>query len=169
MVEVKSPATVRETVSGGPTNSHPCRRRISFASAPLIDPAATTILRKTDRAPAGVARNSTRPVSAPVFFQACGTPRGRKAQEPGPPTVTSSPILKVISPLNRGRCALAGAAANPRGRVRTTGKDPSQPRRTSPASGSQRTRRWREMDSNLRFPNGSAPVFEIPVLPPMTV
>jgi hypothetical protein len=38
MVEVKSPATVRETVSGGPTNSHPCRRRISFASAPLIDP-----------------------------------------------------------------------------------------------------------------------------------
>jgi hypothetical protein len=27
-------------------------------------------------------------------------------------------------------------------------------------SGSQETRRWREMDSNLRFPNRSAPVFE---------
>jgi len=37
-------------------------------------------------------------VSLPVFFQACGMSRGKKAQAPGPPTVTSSPILKVISP-----------------------------------------------------------------------
>jgi hypothetical protein len=43
--------------------------------------------------------NSTRPVSAPVLFQACATSRGMKAQVPGPPTVTASPILKVISPL----------------------------------------------------------------------
>src|SRR5712691_3701482 len=42
--------------------------------------------------------NRTRPVSRPVLFQACGTLRGKNAQEPGPPTVTSSPILKVISP-----------------------------------------------------------------------
>jgi len=35
-----------------------------------------------------------------VFFQARGTPRGMKAQVPAPPTVTSSPILKVISPLS---------------------------------------------------------------------
>jgi len=35
---------------------------------------------------------------APVLFQACGTPRGMKAQAPGPPTVTSSPIRKVTSP-----------------------------------------------------------------------
>src|SRR5881296_1399387 len=42
--------------------------------------------------------NMTRPVSLPVFFQACGTLRGKNAQVPGPPTVTSSPIRKVISP-----------------------------------------------------------------------
>src|SRR5881396_2951712 len=42
--------------------------------------------------------NSTRPVSRPVLFQACGTLRGKNAQVPGLPTVTSSPILKVISP-----------------------------------------------------------------------
>src|SRR5919106_2698611 len=42
--------------------------------------------------------NKTRPVSLPVLFQACGPLRGKKAQVPGPPTVTSSPILKVISP-----------------------------------------------------------------------
>src|SRR5882672_11475753 len=56
--------------------------------------------------------NSTRPVSRPVFFQACGTSRGKNAQVPGPPTVTSSPIMKVISPsstqatssLSRCRC-----------------------------------------------------------------
>src|SRR5580704_3200840 len=41
-----------------------------------------------------------RPVSSLVFFHACGTPRGMKAQVPAPPTVTSSPILKVISPVN---------------------------------------------------------------------
>src|SRR5262249_21524608 len=46
------------------------------------------------------------------FFQACATLRGRNAHVPGPPTVTSSPILKVISPastqatssLSRWRC-----------------------------------------------------------------
>src|SRR5215471_21708991 len=41
--------------------------------------------------------NRTRPVSQPVLFQACGT-RGKNAQVPGPPTLISSPILKVISP-----------------------------------------------------------------------
>src|SRR3989442_9006797 len=40
--------------------------------------------------------NRTRPVSLPVFFQACGTLRGKNAQVPGPPTVTSSPILNRI-------------------------------------------------------------------------
>src|SRR5213594_4138316 len=34
-----------------------------------------------------------------AVLQACGTPRGMKAQVPGPPTVTSSPILNVTSPL----------------------------------------------------------------------
>jgi phosphotransferase system enzyme I (PtsI) len=33
-------------------------------------------------------------------FQACGTPRGIKAQAPVPPTLTWSPNLKVISPLS---------------------------------------------------------------------
>ena len=47
---------------------------------------------------AGVYRNNTRPVSSPVFFQACGMSRGMNAQVPGPPTVTSSPILNVNSP-----------------------------------------------------------------------
>jgi hypothetical protein len=46
-------------------------------------------------AEAGASRNSTRPDSAPVFFQACGTPRGMNAQVPGPPTVISSPILRL--------------------------------------------------------------------------
>jgi hypothetical protein len=36
-------------------------------------------------------------------------------------------------------------------------------------SGSHQTHRWREMDSNLRFPNRSAPVFETAVPSPMTV
>jgi hypothetical protein len=40
------------------------------------------------------------PVSAPVFFHACATPRGMKAQAPGPPTVMSSPTLNVISPFS---------------------------------------------------------------------
>jgi hypothetical protein len=34
----------------------------------------------------------------PLFFHACGTLRGMNAQVPGAPTITSSPILKVISP-----------------------------------------------------------------------
>src|SRR3989441_3031976 len=42
--------------------------------------------------------NRTRPVSRPVLFHAWGTLRGKNAQVPGPPTLTSSPILKVISP-----------------------------------------------------------------------
>src|SRR5262245_26162728 len=42
--------------------------------------------------------NRTRPVSRPVLFQACGTLRGKNAQVPGPPTLISSTILKVISP-----------------------------------------------------------------------
>ena len=46
----------------------------------------------------GVYMKRTRPVSAPVLFQACAMPRGMKAQAPGPPTVTVSPILKVTSP-----------------------------------------------------------------------
>ena len=46
---------------------------------------------------AGVYRNRTRPVSVPMFFQACGISRGMKAQVPGPPTVTSSPIMKGIA------------------------------------------------------------------------
>jgi hypothetical protein len=39
----------------------------------------------------------------------------------------------------------------------------------SKRTGSQWTLRWREMDSNLRFPNISAPVFETAVPSPMTV
>jgi hypothetical protein len=39
-----------------------------------------------------------RAVSLPVFFQACGTLRGKKPQEPALPTVTSSPIFIVTSP-----------------------------------------------------------------------
>ena len=38
-----------------------------------------------------------------------------------------------------------------------------------PASGSHETRRWREMESNLRFPNRSAPVFETAVPSLMTL
>ena len=45
-----------------------------------------------------VGMNSTRPVVVPVFFQACGTLRGKKAQLPGPPLLISVPILKVNSP-----------------------------------------------------------------------
>src|SRR5438034_9908494 len=66
--------------------------------------------------------NRTRPVSLPVFFQACGTLRGMKAQVPGPPTVTSSPILKVNSPASTqatsslSRCRWKRLAAPP-GRV----------------------------------------------------
>jgi hypothetical protein len=41
---------------------------------------------------AGVYRNKTRPVSYPVFFQACGTLRGKNAQVPEPPMLTSAPI-----------------------------------------------------------------------------
>ena len=59
----------------------PWRRRISFASCPFADP-ATPCSSKKPPAHAGVYRNTTRPVSVPVFFQACGTPRGRNAQVP---------------------------------------------------------------------------------------
>src|ERR1044072_4026798 len=34
----------------------------------------------------------------PPFFPACGTLRTRNAQVPGSPTITASPVLKVISP-----------------------------------------------------------------------
>jgi hypothetical protein len=34
----------------------------------------------------------------PQFFQACGTLRGMKAQVPGPPLLSTPPILKLNSP-----------------------------------------------------------------------
>ena len=51
---------------------------------------------KNPPAPAGVYTKSTPAVSAPVFFQESGTPRDRKAEVSNPPTVSLSPILKVI-------------------------------------------------------------------------
>ena len=65
--------------------SQPCRRRISLASGPFADPAGRpSCSSKKPPASAGVYRNSTRAVSVLVFFHACGTPRGKKAQVPRP-------------------------------------------------------------------------------------
>ena len=53
--------------------------------------------------------------------------------------------------------------------IRGGRSDRSKPFGQTGKASSQRTRRWREMDSNLRFPNRSAPVFETAVPSPMTV
>src|SRR6266481_3149093 len=42
---------------------------------------------------------NARPVSAPLFFQACGMPRGMNTHVPGPPELTLSPTLKLYCPL----------------------------------------------------------------------
>jgi hypothetical protein len=74
---------------------------VRFIRLGLIDPAGR-LNRSSKNPPApdrGVEEQHAGGFSAGVF-EACGTPRAGKAQAPGPPTVNSSAILKVISPLS---------------------------------------------------------------------
>jgi hypothetical protein len=68
---------------GGPTTSQPCRSATAPNSCWFIGSTGlSTISSNSFPALPGVYMNSTRPVSAPVLFQACATSRGMKAQVP---------------------------------------------------------------------------------------
>ena len=99
-------------------------------------------LHRCDRAP---------PISGPVRWTAFGGPDNRDIFPEG---AISGTFWRFQAP-NRGLIGPGGARlpAQPQTRAEEYAQQArirSQPRRTSPASGSQRTRRWRKADSNHR-------------------
>src|SRR6266446_2427191 len=83
---------------GGPTISHPKRRKSSATCGSTVVEVGAGCCNRTDSsntfpASPGVYMKNARPVPAPLFFQACGMPRGMNTHVPGPPELTLSPTL----------------------------------------------------------------------------